>query len=70
MPRKAINPATSVTVVRMMEDAVAGSCPSRDKIIGTKAPEIPAIIMAVIMAIAMTRAMVLASPMASATAEV
>ena len=54
VPRKEMNPATSVTVVRIIDDAVAGSWPTRVSIIGTRAPDIPAAIMDRTMATAMT----------------
>ena len=42
MPRNEKNPATSVMVVWMIEDAVAGSWPNRVRKIGTSAPAMPA----------------------------
>ena len=42
MPKKAKNPAISVTVVRIIDDDVAGSCPSLVKITGMMAPAKPA----------------------------
>ncbi len=43
MPRNEKKPVTSVTVVRMMDEAVAGSWPRRRSTIGTSAPARPAI---------------------------
>ena len=42
MPRNEKKPTTSVTVVRMIDDAVAGSWPKRRSSIGTSAPASPA----------------------------
>jgi lactoylglutathione lyase len=41
-PRNEKNPTMSVTVVRMIEDDCAGSCPSAVRTIGVAAPENPA----------------------------
>ena len=38
VPRKDRNPAISVTMVNMIDDDKAGSCPKRFSIIGTRAP--------------------------------
>src|SRR5690606_40752457 len=50
MPRKAKKPVMSGTVVRMMDDAWAGSCPRRTRAMGTTAPAKPAATMASTMA--------------------
>src|SRR5690606_20257265 len=47
---KGKKPVMSVTVVRMMDDAWAGSCPRRTRAMGTTAPAKPAATMASTMA--------------------
>ena len=54
MPRNEKNPATSVTVVRTIDEATAGSWPSLERMIGTNAPAIPAATMEMTMDNAMT----------------
>ncbi|MBF8270512.1 MAG: hypothetical protein HW386_2221, partial [Gammaproteobacteria bacterium] len=44
MPRKLKKPMTSVTVVRKIEEEVAGSCPSLVSSTGIMAPDMEAII--------------------------
>ena len=55
IPKKERNPATSVTVVRIIDAAVAGSCPRRVNTIGTEAPAIPAATMEITMDMPMTK---------------
>ena len=43
MPRKLKKPVTLVTVVRMIEDDCAGSCPSTVSTIGIAAPAMNAV---------------------------
>ena len=54
MPRKEKKPATSVTVVNTIDEAVAGSCPSRVRTMGTQAPARPARTMEITMEIPIT----------------
>ena len=56
IPRNERKPATSVTVVRMIDEAVAGSWPNRVSAIGTNARAIPADTIASTIARAITSA--------------
>ena len=56
MPRKLKKPTMSVTVVRMIEEDCAGSCPTEVKIIGMTAPDKPAAIIEMTIDIMMTNA--------------
>jgi hypothetical protein len=55
-PKKLRKPTMSVTVVNIMDDDEAGSCPKDCKIIGMSAPEKPAMAMDNIMEIPITTA--------------
>ena len=55
-PKKLMNPTMSVTVVRIIEEDWAGSCPIAVNIIGITAPENPAIIMEQTIAVPITAA--------------
>ena len=53
-PRKLKNPATSVTVVKMIDDDCAGSCFNDRRMMGMIAPENPAMSMEITMETPMT----------------
>jgi len=55
-PRKLKKPTTSVTVVRIIEDDCAGSCPNVFRMIGITAPEKPAITTDIIIEMPITAA--------------